>query len=82
MVQRLGFSVVLVDLDLPGDAYGLIQKIHDAVPDLLIIAVSGAVKASLLEIGRDVGIVEVLKKPITPEWKPVVERIRARRSRN
>jgi len=32
MVERLGFSVVLVDLDMPGDGYALIQKLHDANP--------------------------------------------------
>ena len=80
MVQLLGFSVVLVDLDLPGDGYALIQKLHDANPDLLIIAISGALKASVLEATRELGVVEVLKKPITREWKPVVERIRARRA--
>ena len=79
MVQRLGFSVVLVDLDLPGDGYSLIQKLHDANPELLIIAISGALKASVLEATKEMGVVEVLNKPITPAWKPVVERIRARR---
>ena len=79
MVQRLGFSVVLVDLDLPGDGFALIQKLHDTHPDLLIIAIAGAMRASVLEATKDFGVVEVLNKPITPEWKPVVERIRARR---
>ena len=79
MVQRLGFSVVLVDLDLPGDGYALIQKLHDENPDLLIIAIAGALKASVLEATKELGVVEVLKKPITREWKPIVERIRARR---
>jgi DNA-binding NtrC family response regulator len=77
MVERLGFSVVLVDLDIPG-AYALIQTLHNAHPDLLFIGVSGAIKASMREADkRDMGIVELLKKPITPEWKPVVERVRA-----
>ncbi|HEV2689540.1 MAG TPA: response regulator [Bryobacteraceae bacterium] len=79
MVQRIGFSVVLVDLDLPGDAYALIQKLHDSNPDLLIIAIHGAIKASVLEATREFGVVETLRKPITAEWKPVVERVRARR---
>ena len=79
-VQRLGFSVVLVDLDLPGDGYALIQRLHDANPELLIIAIAGALKASVLEATKDLGVVEVLKKPISREWKPVVERIRARRA--
>jgi CheY-like chemotaxis protein len=80
MVQRLGFSVVLVDLDLPGGAYALIEKLHDANPDLLIIAIAGAMRASVLKATEEFGVVEVLTKPITPEWKPVVERIRARRA--
>ena len=79
MVQRLGFSVVLVDLDLHGDGYALIQRLHDANPELLIIAISGSLRASVLEATKEIGVVEVLKKPITPAWKPVVERIRARR---
>lgn len=80
MVERLGFSVVLVDLDLPGDAYEFMQKLHDANPELLIIAISGAVRASILDATEQLGVVEVLKKPITAEWKPVVERVRARRA--
>ena len=81
MVERLsGFSVVLVDLDLPGDAFTLIQHLQDAHPDLLIVAISGAVKSSVIEATRNLGVVEVIHKPITPEWKPVVERVRARRA--
>ena len=80
MVQRLGFSVVLVDLALPGGAFTLIQKLHDTNPDLLIVAIAGAMKASVLEATKEFGVVEVLNKPITPEWKRVVERIRARRA--
>jgi CheY-like chemotaxis protein len=33
MVDRLGFSVVLVDLELPGDGYALIRKLHDQNPE-------------------------------------------------
>ena len=79
MVKRLGFSVVLVDLDLPGDAYALIQKLHDSDPNLSIIAIHRAVQASVLEATKSLGVVEALRKPITPEWKPVVERVRASR---
>jgi CheY-like chemotaxis protein len=79
MVQRLsGFSVILVDLELPG-AYTLIEELHDTHPELLIIAISGAIKSSILDATKEMGVVEVLSKPITPEWKPVVERIRASR---
>src|SRR5437868_15514837 len=69
MVQRLGFSVVLVDLDLPGDAYALIQKLHDANHDLLIIAIAGAMRDSVPKTTKELGVVEVLTKPIRPEWK-------------
>ena len=79
MVQRLGFSVVLVDLDLPGNAYELIKRLHDSHPELLIIAISGSLRSSVLQATKDLGVVEVLAKPITPAWKPVVERIRATR---
>ena len=75
LIEQLGFSVVLIDLDLPG-AYALIQKLHDAHPELLIIAVSGAARASIESI-KKFGVVELLRKPIRPEWKPVVERVRA-----
>ncbi|HLG97252.1 MAG TPA: response regulator [Bryobacteraceae bacterium] len=80
IVDRLGsgLSVVLIDIDLPG-AYNLIKKLHDANPELLFIAIHGAVRASVLEATRPIGVVEALEKPITPAWKPVVERIRARR---
>jgi DNA-binding NtrC family response regulator len=79
LVERLGFSVVLVDLELPGDAFALIQKLHDANPDLLIIGIAGAMRASASQTSK-LGIVEVLEKPITRDWKPVVERIRALRA--
>jgi DNA-binding response OmpR family regulator len=79
MMQRLGFSVVLVDLELPG-GYALIQLLHDKNPSLLIIGVRGAVKASVQQGTETGAIVEYLQKPITPEWKPVVERVRAKRA--
>jgi DNA-binding NtrC family response regulator len=80
MVQRLGFSVVLVDLELPGDGYALIKKLHDQNPALMIIGVKGALKASMQKDTEKLPVVEFLQKPITPTWKSVVERIRARRA--
>ena len=74
------FSVVLVDLDLP-DAYALIEKLHDGHPDLLIIATHGAMKSSIRNATEMPGVIAMLQKPITPDWKPVVERVRAIRSR-
>jgi DNA-binding NtrC family response regulator len=81
MVNRLGFSVVLVDLELPGDGYALIQALHDQNPELLIIGIRGALKTSMQKATEKLPIVEFLQKPITPAWKPVVERIRARSPR-
>jgi CheY-like chemotaxis protein len=72
-----GFSVVLVDLDLPGDPFALIRKLHNLDPALLIVATSGAMTASLRDATDAPEVVAVLKKPVTPEWKPVVERLRA-----
>jgi len=77
MLARLdGFSVVLVDLDLPGDPYALIRKLHDFDPALLVVATSGAMTASLSDATDAPDVVAVLTKPVTPEWKPVVERLR------
>jgi DNA-binding NtrC family response regulator len=81
MVQRLGFSVVLVDLELPGDGYALIKKLHDQNPGLMIIGVKGALKASMQD-SEKLPVVEFLQKPITPAWKAVVERIRAHAQRH
>ena len=44
VTRQLGFSVVLVDLDLPGDPYALMRRLHKTHPDLMIIAVGGGAK--------------------------------------
>lgn len=81
LAGNLGFSVALVDLDLPGGAgFDLIRQLRQNVPDLQIIAILNAVSSLSLEDARKLGVVEVLRKPITPAWKPVVERIRAHRA--
>ena len=78
---NLGFSVALVDLDLPGGAgFELIRTLRRSVPDLQIIAITNAIHSLSAEDAQKLGVVAVLKKPITPEWKPVVERIRASRA--
>ena len=77
LARELGFSVALVDLDLPGeDGFALIRKLRDTVPELSIIVVGSTLHNITLEDARKLGAVEVLRKPITPDWKPVVERIR------
>jgi len=79
LAGNLGFSVALVDLDLPaGAGFDLIRTLRRSVPDLQIIAVTNAISSLSSEDAQKLGIVEVLRKPITPAWKPVVERIRAR----
>src|SRR6266849_9057902 len=75
LARTLGFSVALVDLDLPGDGLELIRKMHEGIPDLPIIAISSAFRAHIPEGMEELGVVEILEKPITSGWKPVVERI-------
>lgn len=80
MMERLLFSVVLVDLDLP-DAFNLIQQLHRANSNPAIVAVSKTAKSSVVDSVKTFGVVEVLEKPITSAWKPVVEQVRARRAK-
>ena len=80
LAQELGFSVAVVDLNLRGrEGLELIGKLHQTIPDLPIIAICGDVQGALLERLKALGVVETLSKPVTPAWKPVVERVRARR---
>ena len=82
MAEYLGFSVALVDLDLKGkDGLSLIDQLHESFPDLPIIAISSMLAEAEPRRAKKEGVVEVLQKPITPEWKAVVERIRAMRRR-
>jgi CheY-like chemotaxis protein len=83
LAGNLGFSVALVDLDLPGGAgFDLIRRLRQSVPQLQIIAITNAAHSLSAEDAKKLGVAEVLRKPITPAWKPVVERIRARRAKN
>lgn len=82
LAQRLGFSVAVVDLNLRGrKGLELIRKLHQSIPDLSIIAICGDVQGPLLERMKDLGVVETLSRPVTPAWKLIVERVRARRFR-
>ncbi len=82
LAQDLGFSVVLVDLGLRGDdGLALIRRIHQSLPGLPVIALSDQTQRADPDLVRELGVVEVLQKPITPEWKPIVERVRAMRTR-
>ena len=81
LAQDLGFSVVLVDLDLRGDGLALIRRIRQNIPGLPIIAISEQTQKAANDLVRELGVVEVLQKPITPEWRPIVERVRGMRAR-
>src|ERR1700716_3194725 len=65
---NLGFSVALVDLDLPGGAgFDLIKTLRRSVPDLQIIAITSAISSLSPEDAQKLGVVEVLRKPITAD---------------
>lgn len=54
LAQTLGFSVVLVDLNLRGiEGLRLIQRLHEKFPDLPIIAICGDVRGRLAESLKD-----------------------------
>ena len=80
LAGNLEFSVALVDLDLPaGAGFDLIRTLRRSVPDLQIIAIINAIHSLSAEDAQKLGVAAVLHKPITADWKPIVERIRARR---
>ena len=72
------FSVALVDLSLPGqDGFSLIIEMRQQYPDPPVVAISGVYQEHVLESAKAVGAVDALHKPITPEWKAAITRIRA-----
>lgn len=82
LAKDLGFSVVLVDLNLGHeDGLALIREIKNRFPGLPVIAISESHRKAVLDRAQKFGAVEILHKPITPEWKSVVERVRALRAR-
>ncbi len=84
LAQRLGFSVMLVELNLQGeDGLDLIERLHSTFSDVPIIGISDGLskQGELLKLQAH-GAVAVLPKPITAEWKQVVERFRAMRWNN
>ncbi len=77
LTEDLEFKLVLVDLVLGTEnGYELIGELHRRHPGLPIIAMSGVVKAELLDLAKEFGALESLSKPITPEWKVVVDHLR------
>ncbi|HLK50629.1 MAG TPA: response regulator [Bryobacteraceae bacterium] len=78
----LGFSVVLVNLDLRyEDGLVLIRDLRTRFSGLPIIAMTASRHHTLIELAKEFGAIEILRKPITPEWKPIVERARAMSAR-
>jgi CheY-like chemotaxis protein len=72
-------SVMLVDLDLGGgDGLDLIERLHDTFPEVAIVAVGdGMSRRRELTHLKARGAAAVLSKPITPEWKTLVEQLPA-----
>ena len=80
LAEDLDFQIVLVDLVLGTEnGYELIGEFHRRFPGLPIIAMSGVVKADLLQMAKVFGASESLAKPITPEWKLIVDHLRRSR---
>jgi len=79
LAQRFGFSVMLVDLELgEGDGLDLIERLHDAFPKVAIVAISDRMsgRRELTHL-KARGAAALLSKPITPEWKTLVEQLPA-----
>jgi CheY-like chemotaxis protein len=73
-----GFSVVMIDLDLPGqDGFSLISEMRRQFPDLPVIAISGVFQKHVLESAKLLGAADTLSKPIGPEWTTTLQRVRA-----
>jgi len=80
LINVIGFSIALVDLDLPDcNGFQLIEEIHLARPTLPIVAISGVFSGSVLESAKEFGAVEVLSKPPDSQWKAAVDRLRIKR---
>jgi CheY-like chemotaxis protein len=72
------FSLVLIDLDLPGqDGFSLITEMRRNFPDLPVIAMSGVFQKHVLESALLLGAAGALQKPIGPEWTTTIERVRS-----
>ena len=82
LAENLGIAVALVNLDLPGNGLELIERLQSSDPDLPIIAISSTFDQAAIANVKSLGVTEVLQKPITPAWKPVVEALRSQRRRH
>ena len=73
---------MLVELNFNGQhGVALIRSMRETFPGLPIIAITDTPQKAAHDLLAELGVAEVLSKPITPAWKPVVERVRAMRAR-
>ena len=76
LLDAIGFSLALVDLNLPDcDGFQLIHEMHTAQPDLPIVAFSGVTSRKVLESAIAVGAADVLTKPVSSEWRATLKRL-------
>jgi CheY-like chemotaxis protein len=72
-------GVVVVDLDRrTGSGFELLRSLRSRVPDVPMIAVLASLSEAALEDAKVFGADEALSKPITPDWKTTVDRLRRR----
>jgi|SRR5579871_1400765 len=82
LAQRLGFSVALSGSGFERERWPLTDtEAPGEFPRSPLIAVSSILSEHQRDTVKELGVVEFLQKPITPQWKSVVERIRASRRR-
>jgi CheY-like chemotaxis protein len=68
-VVGAAISVVMIDLDLPGqDGFSLTREMRHHFPDLPVIAISGVYQAHVLDSAKLLGATDALSKPITTAW--------------
>jgi CheY-like chemotaxis protein len=83
LLKTLGeheFSLALVDLNLPNEnGFELISTLTKEFPHLPVIAISGFYAADVLESAKLLGAIATLAKPVTREWKDLLQRSAAQR---
>jgi hypothetical protein len=68
MVRAQRFDLVVTDLVMPEkEGIEIIRSMHKELPDLKIIAMSGAFGGGFLEVAKRLGANSTLAKPVTPE---------------
>jgi PAS domain S-box-containing protein len=68
MVRAQRFDLVVTDLVMPEkEGIEIIRSMHKELPDLKIIAMSGAFGGGFLEVAKRLGANSTLAKPVAPE---------------